>query len=95
LIGFVGVLGTGLFVLRPHPASQDVTSSTETVDHGIGSVIVQSATEQCELIKFDNYSGRVVETGRHCENTVPVDTKDIRPLGTVRRLDAISKSFLK
>jgi hypothetical protein len=49
--------------------------------------------ERCSNRAFDNRTGRLIETSERCEKTV-VDDKGLPvPVGTVRRLDAINKSF--
>ncbi len=62
---------------------------------GVGSISQQTDKGRCELVKFDNYTGRTMENSKHCETTVVRDAHGIPvPVGTVRRLDSISKSFL-
>lgn len=64
-------------------------------DVGIGTVVRQTNREQCELVKFDNYTGRTIENSGHCENMVVQDARGVPiPLGTIHRLDSISRSFL-
>jgi hypothetical protein len=61
-----------------------------------GSIVHYSATDRCRRTIFSNETGRVLETDRPCENHVMVDEKgEPIPMGTARRLDAISKSFSK
>jgi hypothetical protein len=64
-------------------------------DMGLGSISRQTDKERCELVKFDNYSGRTIENNGHCETTAVVrDARGVPvPVGTVHRLDSISKSF--
>jgi hypothetical protein len=45
-------------------------------------------------MKFDNDSGRTIDNIKRCEDNVVLDAKNIPvPVGTLHRLDAISKSF--
>ena len=61
-----------------------------------GTIVLQSAGNQCESMKFDNDSGRTVESLKPCDNTVIRDAHgNPVPLGTLHRLDAISRSFLR
>jgi hypothetical protein len=76
-------------------ANEDVQAAN-AADNGVGSISRQTDKERCELVKFDNYSGRTIENSKRCETTAVV--RDVRgvpvPAGTVHRLDSISKSFL-
>jgi hypothetical protein len=76
-------------------ANEDVQAAN-AADHGVGRSSPQTDNERCELVKFDNYSGRTIENNRHCETTAIVrDARGVPvPAGTVHRLDSISKSFL-
>ena len=63
-------------------------------DAGVGSIVVETDRQHCELLKFDNYTGRTVENARRCQNTIVLDANGVQvPLGTVHRLGSISKSF--
>jgi hypothetical protein len=76
-------------------ASNEQTQVGKSNDSGLGSVVMETNNQQCELLKFDNYTGRTVEDSKHCQNAVVLDAKGLPvPLGTVHRLDSISKSFL-
>jgi hypothetical protein len=60
-----------------------------------GTVVRQTDDGQCVLMKFDNDSGRTIDHVKHCDKTVVRDAQGVPvPMGTVHRLDAISKSFL-
>jgi len=70
--------------------SADAEAGTRT-----GTVMLQTDEKRCEVLKFDNDSGRAVDRARRCDNNVTFDTRGVPvPVGTVHRLDAISKSFL-
>ena len=61
-----------------------------------GSIVHYPATDRCRRTIFSNETGRVLEADKPCENHVMVDEKgEPIPMGTARRLDAISKSFSK
>ncbi len=50
--------------------------------------------EKCVLAKFDNRSGRIIDDEKHCERTIVLDAHGVVvPIGTVHRLESISKSF--
>ena len=75
-------------------ANEDVQAGNAN-DVRVGSVSQQSDKGRCELVKFDNYTGRTLENSKHCETTVVRDARGVPvPVGTVHRLDSISKSFL-
>jgi hypothetical protein len=75
------------------PISHKDTGNSSDV--GVGSISQQTDKGRCELMKFDNYSGRTVENSTHRETTIVRDARGVPvPVGTVHRLDSISKSFL-
>ncbi|HEY6618086.1 MAG TPA: hypothetical protein VIY68_00945 [Steroidobacteraceae bacterium] len=60
----------------------------------IGTLTVQTDGNECELMKFDNATGRTIENTARCRKDVTLDAHGAPvPMGTVHRLDAISKSF--
>jgi hypothetical protein len=76
-------------------ASNEQTPVGKSNDSRFGSVVMETNDQYCELLKFDNYSGHTVENSIHCQKVVVLDAKGVPvPLGTVHRLDSISKSFL-
>ncbi len=77
------------------PVSHDDVQAANSSDMGVGSISQQTDKGRCELVKFDNYSGRTIELSKRCEIDVVRDAQGIPvPVGTARRLDSISKSFL-
>lgn len=61
----------------------------------VGTITQQIGDQQCLIAKFDNDTGRTIEDATHCEKNVVLDAKGVPiPMGTVHRLDSISKSFL-
>jgi hypothetical protein len=61
----------------------------------IGTIEVQTGQDQCDLLKFDNDTGRTVNGTKSCHGNVALDAQGVPvPTGTVHRLDSISKSFL-
>jgi hypothetical protein len=59
----------------------------------IGTIAEQIGDEKCALAKFDNDTGHVTNaTG--CKSTALLDAHGVPvPMGTVHRLESISKSF--
>ncbi len=54
----------------------------------------QTGDKQCALAEFDNDTGQITDA-RGCKNTTVLDGRGMPvPMGTVHRLDSISKSFL-
>jgi hypothetical protein len=70
------------------------TESTDTGETRIGTIAVQMGDEQCALVRFNNDTGQIVKTN-HCKKSVVLDSNGVPvPMGSVHRLDSISKSFL-
>jgi hypothetical protein len=60
----------------------------------LGIIVQQTDKEQCTVAGFDNHTGRTIDLPRHCEN-ITVDARAVTaPIGTIHRLDSISKSFM-
>jgi hypothetical protein len=58
------------------------------------SVMVQTGQMECEVLRFDNDSGRTTTGSGLCESGVTLDAHGVPvPTGTIHRLDAISRSF--
>ncbi|HTP91916.1 MAG TPA: hypothetical protein VMJ52_09285 [Xanthobacteraceae bacterium] len=104
LIGFVCLLAVtilpAIYVNYPiaglnQPSSEGEIQTVNSGEAGTGTVVVQTPKESCTLMKFDNRTGRTIESARHCEKTTVLDAKGVPvPEGTIHRLDSISKSFL-
>jgi hypothetical protein len=61
----------------------------------IGTIEVQTGQDQCGLLKFDNETGRTINESKSCHGNVVLDAHGVPiPMGTVHRLDSISRSFL-
>lgn len=76
-------------------ASSEEVNVGKSSDTGVGSVVVETNKQRCEILKFDNYTGRTMENSKHCQNTAVLDAEGAAvPLGTVHRLNSISKSLL-
>jgi hypothetical protein len=61
----------------------------------MGTIELQTDQEQCDVMKFDNDTGRTIADSKRCHSNVTLDAHGVPiPMGTVHRLDSISKSFL-
>jgi hypothetical protein len=59
----------------------------------VGSIMLHSPANECRHKTFNNRTGQIAEAGTPCTDVV-VDAKGVPvPLGTVRTMDSISKSF--
>lgn len=59
-----------------------------------GTIEISAMGDRCRRMKFDNDDGRVIENFKPCDNVSILDANGVQvPVGTIRRLDAISKSF--
>jgi hypothetical protein len=79
------------------PARRVAEQSPLASDSGealTGKIILETNPDQCEQMKFDNASGRYIDGRKPCDNQIQFDEhgKPI-PLGTIHRLDSISRSF--
>ena len=82
-------------LLRSVQSSKEPMSTSELAETRTGKIVLNTDLNDCKEMKFDNSSGRVIEGFSPCENKDDVDSKGMPvPQGTIRRLDAISKSFL-
>lgn len=60
----------------------------------IGKIVLDSSAESCRQLSFDNDTGRIYPDDSPCEGNVPRDaTGNPVPVGTLQRLEAISKAF--
>lgn len=72
---------------RPTPAHDADESRT-------GKIVLQTNPDQCAEMKFDNANGRFVDGLKPCDNQIEFDEHGRPiPMGTIHRLDAISRSF--
>ena len=74
--------------------SQQSASATNADETRAGKLVLQTEPEQCTQMKFDNTNGHFIEGLKPCENQIQFDEHGRPiPMGTIHRLDAISKSF--
>ncbi len=68
--------------------------SVDLQDMAVGAVVLQMDDKRCQRMIFDNHTGRQLDTFKPCEKSELSDANGVPlPMGTVHRLDAISKSF--
>jgi hypothetical protein len=61
----------------------------------VGAIVLHGDDEHCQQMKFDNSTGRTLESFKPCGETVRRNADGVPlPMGTLHRLDAISKSFM-
>jgi hypothetical protein len=89
------VIAWQLKSIRTDLGSSDPETGTAISEDALkGVVVVQTAKERCTVAQIDNGTGQTTAVLRHCENNVRVDSHGSPiPVGTMRRLDSISKSF--
>ena len=97
---FVVGLGFVLVMTAELPMSTHLTKSSQAViegpDNNLGSakVTIDSADGNgCRQQVFDNQTWRMTRTQQPCDSTARDSNGAPIPLGTIHRLDAISKSF--
>ncbi len=60
----------------------------------IGKIVLESTPERCRQMAFDNDTGRITPDDSPCDDGVRRDvTGTPMPMGTLQRLEAISKAF--
>jgi hypothetical protein len=77
---------------NPSRALPEGVSATFGPEGRTANIILEPAPNRCKQMIFDNDTGRIVESNRPCDKSVILNDKGV-PMGTVRRLDAIAKSF--
>jgi len=59
-----------------------------------GKIVIPGGPSGCKQKKFDNQSGRISDDTSPCDDRIVFDAHGVPvPVGTIHRLDAISKSF--
>lgn len=77
-------------VLFTHVSSE---GPVENVNPRTGAILVEIDPEHCRQFTFDNDSGKIVPSTAACEQRLRDAEGAPVPIGTIHRLDAISKSF--
>lgn len=85
--------GTSFFSFLKFRSGDDIRS-VSSVEVPVGRIVVQTDTEQCELMTFNNDTGHTTTSAGPCRSIVDLDAHGVPiPKGTIHRLDSISKSF--
>ena len=84
---------SALFVFREPPAKPTHPAHAQSMHSG--DIVLEKGNDQCEFRKFDNETGKIVRTTiKPCKDPVVMDAQGIAvPMGTIHRLQAISKAF--
>jgi hypothetical protein len=75
------------------PNRAQTTSAMPDYDIHVAKITNDSDGKECSQQIFDNQTGRMVRSARPCEATTYDRNGAPVPVGTIHRLDAISKSF--
>jgi hypothetical protein len=86
LFDFPGLLFTQIF---SGSSKWDGTPSRDRT----GTIVLQTDPDHCQQFEFDNDRGLIRRDARPCKAQGGESAPE--PIGTIRRLDAISKSFLE
>jgi hypothetical protein len=95
IVGFAAVMANlSARSIRPSLAIQ-ATNTPPGNDFRSAKIVTESVYgERCPQRRFDNQTGSMVDDNRPCDNVTVLDSNGVPvPLGTVHRLDGISKSF--
>jgi len=81
-------------VFQAQSMAEPSAPASEVKEIRTGKIVLQTDPDQCAQMKFDNADGRLIENLKPCEKDIRLDARGrAMPMGTVHRLDAISKSF--
>jgi hypothetical protein len=104
-LALAATLGLGLLLttkrdlpalLLARASPERAVTATPGIEARTASIVLEPQGGRCRDLVFNNDTGEIAERARPCEASVAVDDKGVPlPVGTLRRLDAISKSFLK
>ncbi len=79
--------------LLQFPAQPDQpTEAASRENQRVGRIILEIDPDQCRQLKFDNVTGQISGSSTPCESAFDSHGEPV-PLGTLHRLNAISKSF--
>jgi hypothetical protein len=74
--------------------SEHTTPAANSELSRTGTIVLQTDPDQCAQMKFDNANGRFTDGLKPCDNQIQFDAHGRPiPMGTIHRLDAISRSF--
>jgi len=89
-IAAMAVLAMQFGALTPHAPSNFAASGEANM---VGSIMLHSPAEECRHKTFNNRTGRIADAGTPCSDVVLDDKGVPVPMGTVRTMDSISKTF--
>ena len=93
MIGIIGAIAAANFSSRllSNVISQSAIGGGNS---RTAAILMETESGHCRQFTFDNDSGQILPSGELCEPEVSTDAHgDPMPIGTMKRLDAISKSF--
>lgn len=75
-------------------SSSDQSTPRTAESERTGKIVLQDGSSDCKQKKFDNQSGLISDDTSPCSDRIVLDAHGAPvPVGTIHRLDAISKSF--
>jgi hypothetical protein len=81
-------------VFQAQSMAEPSAPASEVKEIRTGKIVLQTDPDQCAQMKFDNTDGRLIENLKPCEKDIRFDARGrAMPMGTVHRLEAISKSI--
>jgi len=94
----ISIVALAVFATRFGAMPLLVESNFATHEGGtvVGSIMLHSPAEECRHKTFNNWTGQIADAGTPCTDEVVDDDKGVPvPMGTVRTMGSISKSFHK
>ena len=94
----ISIAALAVFATRFGTLPALVASNFATRDEGnegnvVGSIMLHSLAEECRHKTFNNRTGLIADAGTPCNDVVVDDKGAPVPMGTVRTMGSISKSF--
>ena len=75
-------------------SSPDQSTTPTAESERTGKIVLRDGLSDCKQKKFDNQSGLISDDTSPCDDRIVLDAHGVPvPVGTIHRLDAISKSF--
>lgn len=93
LILFAAMVKYTVYYLGSHNTSGGSTAISTVNEQRLGRITIERGDRKCEHLEFDNDTGQIISSSKPCVAEVASDNGVPVPLGTMHRLDAISKSF--
>jgi hypothetical protein len=93
MFGAVIVLATRFLMSSPSPAP--ATDTVRRNDFRTATIVTDALDDSgCRQRDFDNQTGRMTQADQPCNNGTVLDSHgNPVPIGTIHRLDGISRSF--